>query len=303
MFNLFKKKKEESEEQQVRTNDSTVNADEFLDNVQEESSNEEVDTELSLNPSWKLDEEQIYVYRFMNNEHPPLKPNQISLGGFEMNKLENEVAVGAFVRSSLNKKIYLNNTIILLIDDEGAKLGRKEFDLSDLGELPGHSSRPHVFIFEEKDLFVPLEEVPNEGWKLAFEVKKPTQKHTLDLSENWEKSMASEEVESLQKFTNSLEPPKPGEINFLGLQATQSDKGDLHVNMLIRNGSDKTINLHELPLYVEDASGEIIARGAFDLEDFEVKANTSKPWTFIFPRAMIDKEEIDLSNWKAYPKQ
>jgi len=302
MFNPFKRKKQE-ETQQVRTNDSTVSADELLDEVQEESSNEEVETELSLHPSWKLDEEQMYVYRFMNNEHPPLKPNQISLGAFELNKLEHEVAAGAFVRNSLNKKINFNNTTILLIDEHGTKIGRKEFDLSKIGELPARSSRPNVFIFEKKDLYIPLEDVPTEGWNLAFELKKPAQKHSLDLADSWEKSMANEEIESLQKYTESLEPPKSGEVNFLGLKAVQNDNGDLHVTMLIRNGSEKSINLQQLPLHVEDASGEVIARGGFQLEDFEVKANTSKPWTFIFPRAMIDKDEIDLSKWKAYPKQ
>lgn len=302
MFNLFKRKKEE-ESQPLRTNDSTVSAEELLNEVQEESSNEEVETELSLHPSWKLDEEQVYVYRFMNNEHPPLKPNQISLGGFELNKLEHEVAVGAFVRNSLNKKINFNNTTILLIDENGRKIGRKEFDLSSVGEIPARSSRPNVFIFNKKDLFIPLEEVPTEGWSLAFELKKPAQKHTLDLAESWEKSMASDEVESLQKYTESLEPPKAGEVNFLGLKAEQNENGDLHVTMLIRNGSEKGINLQQLPLHVEDATGEVVARGGFQLDDFDVKANTSKPWTFIFPRAMIDKEELDLSRWKAYPKQ
>lgn len=305
MLNLFKRKKkdEQQTDDDLRTNDSTIDANELLDEVAEEASSEEVETELSLHPSWKLDEEQVYVYRFMNNEHPPLKPNQISLAGFEMNKLEQEVAVGAFVRNSLNKKVNFNKTTLLLLKEDGTKLGRKEFDLSKLGEVPGRSSRPHAFIFGKNDLFVDLEEVPTEGWKLAFELKKPAQQHSLELAESWQQSMASDEIEVLQKFTESLEPPKPGEVNFLGLKAVQNDNGDLHVTMLIRNGSEKNINLQQLPLQFEDASGEVIARGGFQLDQFEVKANTSKPWTFIFPRAMIDKEEIDLSKWKAYPTQ
>lgn len=302
MFNPFKRKKQE-EKEQVRTNDSTVSADELLDEVMEESSNEDVETELSLHPSWKLDEEQVYVYRFMNNENPPLKPNQISLAGFELEKLDNGVAAGAFVRNSLNKKIGFDKSYILLIDEHGKKLGRKEFDLSKLGKIPAFSSRPNVFMFDNKDLFVPLEEIPKEGWNLAFELKKPAQKHTLDLAESWERSMAEDEIESLQLYTESLEPPKPGEVNFMGLQAVQQDNGNLHVTMLIRNGSEKTVNLKELPLHFEDASGEVIAQGGFQFDSFEVKANTSKPWTFIFPKDMIAKDEVDLSQWKAYPKQ
>jgi len=303
MFNPFKRKKQEEPKEEGKNNNSTVSANELLDEVQEESSNEEIETELSLDPSWRIEDEQVYVYQFMNNENPPLRPNQISLAGFDLTKLENEIAVGAFVRSSLSKKINFDNTSILLIDENGSKLGRKEFDLSKLGSLPARSSRPHVFIFEEKDLFLPLSEVPTEGWELVFELKKPTRKHTLELADSWQKSMANDEIQSLKKYTESIEPPKTGEINFLGLQAKQVESQDLHVTMLIRNGSEKTVQLQQLPLDVEDASGNVIAQGGFQLEDFEVKANTSKPWTFIFPHSMLQKEDIDLSKWKAYPKQ
>ena len=60
-------------------------------------------------------------------------------------------------------------------------------------------------------------------------------------------------------------------------------------------------NLNNLPLIVEDASGEVIAKGGFKLDQLEVKANTSKPWTFIFPKELLLKENIDLSKWKVYP--
>ena len=63
----------------------------------------------------------------------------------------------------------------------------------------------------------------------------------------------------------------------------------------------KNIQIQQLPLTVEDATGEIIAQGGFKLEDFEVKANTSKPWTFIFPKSLVTKEQPDLSTWKVQP--
>ncbi|MCD5325928.1 MULTISPECIES: accessory Sec system S-layer assembly protein [Pontibacillus] len=303
MLNFLKRNKKDSDNQHKPSNDSTVDAEDLIEGVESDSSSEEVETELSINPDWKLAEEDVYVYRFMNNEHPPLKPNQLSLGAFELTKMDDEIAAGAFVRNSLNKKITFNETTILLMKTDGTKLGRKEFDLSKVGELPARSSRPHLFIFDKKELFVPIEEVPTEDWKLAFELKKSSQKHTLELEESWQKSMASEDFEKLKDYTESLKPPKPGEVNFMGLKAHQTDSGDLHVTMLIRNGSKKGIHLQQLPLQFEDASGEVVAKGGFKLENFEVSANTSKPWTFIFPKTMIQTSELDLSKWKAYPVQ
>ena len=61
------------------------------------------------------------------------------------------------------------------------------------------------------------------------------------------------------------------------------------------------MKLEQLPLVVEDASGEVIAKGTFKLNQLEIKANTSKPWIFIFPKERLLKEEIDLSKWKVHP--
>ncbi|MBA2175545.1 accessory Sec system S-layer assembly protein [Halobacillus locisalis] len=302
MFNLFKKKKTE-ETESTNSDGSTVSASELFEGEQQAQSDELVETELSMHPNWRLSEEETYVYQFMNNDNPPLKPGQISLAGYEMKILDPEVAVGAFVRNSLDKKISFQKTNLLLVSEDGQKLARKEFDLSDLGELPAQSSRPSAFIFNKNDLLVPIEEIPTEGWKLAFELRKTPRKHALDLAESWQKSMAESDITKLEQFVENLNAPKAGEVNFLGVKLIESDEGNLHVTMLIRNGSEKNLNLQQLPLQIEDANGDIVARGGFKLEDFEVKANTSKPWTFIFPKDMVLKEDYDLSRWKAYPIQ
>ncbi|MGX1982280.1 accessory Sec system S-layer assembly protein [Thermolongibacillus altinsuensis] len=291
MFPFFKRKKQGE--------DSTVHASELLNeqSEQNEQSESEVKTELSLHPLMQVSVEQKYYYQFLNNELPPLKPNQISLSGIELKKENDRYVVTAFVRNSLEKAIRFEETTLLLIGPNGEMLGRKTFDLSELGELPPRSSRPWRFVFNESDMIA--REVPTTGWKLAFELRKP---HSLDLEESWEKSLAEADKEKLEQLVRTLKPPKPGEINFMGLQAALNAEGNLVVTMLIRNGSNKNIQIEQLPLVVEDASKEVVARGGFTL-NLEVKANTSKPWTFIFPKSLLLKENIDLSQWRAYPPQ
>ena len=87
----------------------------------------------------------------------------------------------------------------------------------------------------------------------------------------------------------------------MGIQAQIDENGSLHTTLLIRNGSEKNVKFEQLPLIVEDASGDSVAKGAFQFEELEVKANTSKPWTFIFPKELVLKEDMDLSKWKVYP--
>jgi len=289
LLSFFKKKKRSGE-------DSSISAQEIV-NETDVSTEEEIETELSLPPSWNIPIEQQYVFRFLNNELAALKPNQISLSGIDLVQETDYVVVSAFVRHSLSRPIQLGEATLLLLGQENNIIARKKFQLGELGELPPKSSRPWNFIFENSILLT--DEIPKEGWKLAFEIKQ--KQHVLELEESWENSLSSEDKEKLHQLVTQLQPPKPGEVNFLGLQARLTDSGDLHVTVLIRNGSDRNISIQQLPLQIEDATGEVIASGGFKLDNFEVKANTTKPWTFIFSKEFVKKEAPDLSKWKVAP--
>jgi accessory Sec system S-layer assembly protein len=286
LFNRFSKKQNDSE--------TTVDANELIATqkaVDEQA--EEVKPKLSIPDDWILKPELHYVYRFENNQLPPLKPNQISISGVQLNKKEDAYEILAFIRHSLQESIILGNTTLLLIDDSGNVLGRKVFNLGELGTLPPCSSRPWTFVFHEKELKTHV--IPADGWRIAFELK---HQHQLDLPDSWQKSLAQEQIERLDQLVSHLTPPKPGELNFMGLSAVFGEKGDLSVSLLIRNGSQKNIAIQTLPLQVLDAHDKLVASGAFRLESFEVKANTSKPWTFIFPKDLVKIPDPDLSRWK-----
>lgn len=294
MFGIFKKKAGK------QGADSIIDSKELLGGEEETDSGREVKTSLSFPDTVKVTDEERYYFQFLNNELPPLKENQISLSGVELKVDNGDVYVTAFVRNSLPKGIRFDQeTTLLLVGPNGEALARKPFDLSGLGELPAESSRPWLFLFEEK--YVNVAEIPHTDWKLAFELKKAKGPHALDLEESWEKALAGQDREKLEILVKEMNPPKPGEVNFMGIQATQTEEGALHVTLLIRNGSEKNIQLQQLPLIVEDATHEIIAKGGFQLDSLEIKANTSKPWTFIFPKEILLKEKLDLSQWKAYP--
>ena len=275
--------------------DFTVDSMELL-GEQEETTGVEVKTKLHYPAKLKVTQEEKYYYQFLNNELPLLKENQISLSGIELKLEDGNVMVRALIRSSLKKAItFQDKASLLLLDPEGKPLAHQAFDLTELGEIPAESSVPWVFMFQKQN--VTGKEIPQTDWKLAFEIEKP---HALDLEESWEKSLAATTKERLEKLVNDMAPPKSGEVNFVGIQALINEEdGSLHTTLLIRNGSKKNINFEQLPLAIRDASDEVVAEGSFHFKQFEVKANTSKPWTFMFPRELVLKEKIDLSSWKA----
>lgn len=262
-----------------------------------------VRTTLVFHPEWEHSPQEKYIYQFQHQQLPKLKPNQISISGFKLEAYDNDLFVTAFLRNTLEKPIKFETIDLLLLDENDQTIARQNFDMEDLGELPAMSCMPWSFLFSEDYIFA--EELPQgDNWKIAFELKNGRkQEHSLDLAESWENQLSDEQKNHLEKLVSGLPKLNPGEVNFMGLEAKLNDDPSLAVTVLIRNGSDKNIKLEQIPLIVEDAAGEVVAQGGFRLEDFEVKANTSKPWTFIFPGQLVSKEQPDLSSWKVYPPQ
>ncbi|GAB4074053.1 accessory Sec system S-layer assembly protein [Barrientosiimonas marina] len=294
MFNFAKGTKKKQEQ--------AAKADDYLQPDQEETSDADqpaVETELSIPDDWGLTEEDRYVYAFHNSQSPKLHQNQISIYGMEVKQTKKGMEVAGLIRNTVTKAIQFGETRVLLLGSDQKPVARKTFDLSQLGSIPANGARPWTFVFEP-DMIVGDTAQLAGSWSLAFELKKS---HQLDLENSWEESINEQTRASLETIVKQAPKLKPGEMNFMGVQARQQDNGDIAATILIRNGAEKNIHLEQVPLGLKDASGEEVARGSFQMTDFTIRANTSKPWTFIFPARMIIREEIDLSEWSAYPIQ
>ena len=257
-------------------------------------------TTLVFHESQDFSTPETYVLRFHHQQLPSLKPNQISISGIRLTRFEEDVIIDAFIRNTLDRAVRFEMVDLLLIDENSKPLAKKTFDLSEMGEIPALSCVPWRFFFEEEDYVA--ESIPDEGWKIAFELKHESKEHTLDLAPSWDEQLSAEQREHLEKVVAGLPELKEDEVNFMGLEAVMQEAGTFAVTVLIRNGSKKkSIKIEQLPLVVEDADGDQVCQGGFALEDFEVKANTTKPWTFIFPEPLVVKKNPNLTRWKVYP--
>ncbi|MFD1204729.1 MULTISPECIES: accessory Sec system S-layer assembly protein [Sporosarcina] len=289
LFSMFKKTEKTGA-------DSTIDSQEIIEGAAQSAGTDEVETELSLHPQWNLTQEQEYVFRFLANELEPLKPNQISLSGIDIDiePANGSWLVKSFFRSSLEQSISVGSVELMLLDEDGKTLASQEFDLKELGDIPGKSSRPWVFVFTKENIFA--EEPPTENWKLAFNVQSMVP-HKLELDPAWEKGLSDEQKDALSKVVDKMPKLKPREVNFAGFQVKKQEDGGIAASIFIRNGHSKQINIEKLPLELVDATGDVVAKGSFALPPLSVKANTSKPWTFIYPKEMVQKENPDFSRW------
>lgn len=266
---------------------------------QMEDENGLVKTNLVFHPDWDLTSQEKYAFMYQHQQLPLLKKNQLSIKGLKLLQYEDGFVVVAFLRNTLPKAIRIESITILLLDENGNTLAKKQFELDGIDEIPPFSCMPWRFLFENKDKLA--DTIPDTGWSLAFEIMEPVNPaHKLDLAESWERELPPAEKQRLEQLVASLPALGPNEVNIMGLEAKQTTEGNMIVTILIRNGSQRELQIEHLPLIVEDALGQVICQGNFTLEDFKVKANTTKPWTFIFPKELVKMENPDLSKWKVY---
>lgn len=279
--------------------DSTVDSAEVMEGSSGQAeTKDDVVTTLSISPDWKISKEQEYVLKFLSNDLPPLKADQLSLSGIDIEeeKRTGDWNVQAFFRSSLDRPMTLGKAELLLLNGDGKVLAAQEFDLSQLGAIPALANRPWIFKFDKKN--ITAEQVPVENWTLAFNVQSLVP-HSLDLDAAWDEALPDEQKNALNSIVKNLPPLNPREVNITGFQSKLTKEGNLAASVFIRNGHTQHIQLEKLPLEVLDANGKQIVTGSFNLDNLLVKANTSKPWTFIFPKEMLKIEEPDLSRWTA----
>lgn len=257
-----------------------------------------IKTRLSIPSEWELTEEERYVYSFHNNRSPRLQVNQLSIYGMELMFAEDGglLATG-LIRSTVTKNIEFKEPIrIILLGEENTVLAYKLFDLRTFGVLSPNTARPWTFRFLEDDLQTDLEQIPKK-WELVFHLRS---KHRLDLEPSWEKAIGDRQRQLLEKVVHEAPPLKNNEINLLGVSLNVQENGDVAATVLIRNGRFEDLVIEKIPISIIDPkTNEEITRASFTLGQFIVKANTSKPWTFIFPKEKIKKDPQQLEIWQA----
>lgn len=239
-----------------------------------------------------IGEEDKQYYMKKHNLLPEMKKDQFQVSGIEMVVQNGEVLVPTFIRSTVSKPVTLKNTTILLIDQDAKRIAKKEVDFSNLGVIqPNTATFWNIKFPKESVNELDLSEI--KSWSLAFE---ENTKHRLDLSELREGAISDAARAQLEEIIKESDL-SDNELSLMGLSAKRGHQEDLEVTLLVQNGTKDNLDIQKLPLNFYDATGQLVAQGTFQLKDFVVNANTSKPMTIVFPKSGILKKDIDLESW------
>ena len=223
----------------------------------------------------------------------PVNDDQVRIQCTGVSPDDGALLVGFFVSNGLNRKVKFDNLPLVLMDLEGQVLARQSFDGEIIGEIAGGTSKACVVRFLSDNVY--CKDIPVECL-IHFDLPaKHTESNKMQYQVLPENITETQRLE-LEHILTELPSMKPGEVNFQPLEAQITNQGDLITTVIIRNYSDKIINVKQLPLAVFDAQREELARGLFEVKDLTIEPFKAVLWTFNFGSLLLDKY-IDLSSW------
>lgn len=243
--------------------------------------------------SSQMHKKQKEHYQKLHDDLPKMKSNQLNLTAAEIEITDSSnIKVHAFVRSTVEKSIDLQTAKLFLVDQDSKIISEKTERFIGLDTIQPYTSQ--LFIIEFVDTNIEsLNPDEMKNWALAFE---SNLKHHIDYSDLDESKISESTKKTLYEIIEQT-PLNENELSFMGFDATVDDEKNIHVNLLIRNGTNDNLDIKQLPLKFYDATGDLTAQGTFKINHVTVLANTSKPITLVFPASSVLKEKIDLSNW------
>jgi len=224
---------------------------------------------------------------------PSANEGQVSIYFTGASPADGALLVGFFVSNGLSKKVKFENVPLVLIDSDRRVLARQSFDGETIGEIVEGSSKACVVRFLPDNVYI--KEVPADC-QVCFDVPaKPPQSFNIQY-QTLPENITENQQQELERILRELPPMKHGEINFSPLNAQITKERDLLTTVIIRNCTDKIINLEQIPLAIFDDHQEEVARGLFDIKNLTIKSFKAMLWTFNFGSVSQDKD-IDLTSW------
>jgi len=225
-------------------------------------------------------------------ELPSVNEGQVAIHSTGVSPADGALLVGFFISNGLSQKVKFDNMPLVLMDSDRRVLARQSFDGETIGEIVGGSEKACVVRFLPDNVYV--EDVPAEC-QVYFDVPAKRPESSEIQYQALPENITENQQQELERILAELPSMKHGEVNFHPFQVQSTEESDLLTTVIIRNYTDKIVNLEQIPLAVFDAQRVELARGLFDIKGLAIQPFKAILWSFNFGRVLIDSS--DLSSW------
>lgn len=296
------KKNETKDDKKPYVNSEENKIKEEVDNSSNSSSEERKIAKLQLSATPEMestmsDFQKEFILEELE-ELPPIMEGDLNIWTTYIFDMGDKFEVGVYIRNGLQKPVNLELVPLNITDKENNIVGRKVFNLKEIGIIPSMSARPWKIYFEKEIVQVPA--LNKDDFKIVFDLNIKA-KATVELEiENLPENMNSQEKQKYISFLKNLPAIGPNEISISTYSLTKDQQENLEIILLIRNGSSKQVKLEALPVKVVTMDGQEVVGGIFDFKEEPITINERKAilHRFIFPSENIANQEINLKECK-----
>jgi SLAP domain-containing protein len=253
--------------------------------------NEYVDLKLSLEPEKMSTMSEIHKEYIIDeiSKLPPLKPGQINLNAVYAFDMGDKLEVHAYVRNANSIAINFGKVQLKIINTKHEIIAKQIFQLSSIGDIPPFSVRPFKVFFDKSNVYT--NDIKNEKWKLVFDSNfaiKNTVKIELE-------NIQPVHLEECKTFLKNLPNIDQGNISISLYKVNKRENDDLAISVLIRNATDKGLNISKLPINIKDIeNNQALISGVFNIEKIVVNPYKAQIINLVFKKHELP-ENVDVN--------
>ncbi len=224
----------------------------------------------------------------------PIKENDINISTVYVFENNDDIEAKVYFRNGLSREINFEYVPLLMINSQNEVVGKKIFNLKEMGNLPPDSARPWKLFFEKSE--VDMDKFFPDDCKIIFDKHLKAVKYapiTLDEDSIGDKKYIS----MFQDFMKTLPGVEKGNINISKFKIALQEQGKIIITLMIRNGCSKSINIEKLPITIKDEKDSIVASGIFETNELTVQPMKAKVCNFTFDTNVKIEHTVVLDNW------
>ncbi|AEB75412.1 hypothetical protein ADU80_05980 [Clostridium botulinum] len=226
---------------------------------------------------------------------PDIKDGEVDVNTDFFFDLGDKYEASVFIRNGLATGINLEKIPFIVLGKNDEELGRKVFNLREVGEIPARSVRPWKIYFEKDELEVGENNL--KDLKIIFDSRLKAAGVVKVRYENLPGGIQGQERKKYEDFLENLPLLREGQVTMTAYDVHITEEGKIAVELVIRNGRHNGVDVERVPLSVYDANHKLVVSGVFYLEDVSISPISAKVYSFSFSKEEILREDFDLKKW------
>ncbi|APM40340.1 SLAP domain-containing protein [Clostridium kluyveri] len=226
----------------------------------------------------------------------PIEKDDVNISTIYVFEQSEELEAKVYFRNGLSQNINFEYVPLILLNSEDEEIGRNVFDLREMGDLPSCTARPWKIYFKKSEIHMD-KFTPNKCRVIFDRALKAVNYANIEYEKILEELIKFKP--RFESFLQELPKIEKGQLAISTFNISLNVNSNIYVTLVIRNSSDKSIKVEQIPVTLKDEDDNIIVSGKFNLKEFIIKPIKARICNLSFEVDLTPEKTENFSNkWK-----